>query len=149
MSNVVYSWKVNGLYKANAENVGKEIEVLGEQFSLKDVVSKAKEKGSCMHTLFEWDNKVAGEKYREIQAGKIVRCLVITRPEPKENPEKTNIRTFVSTNNRDNTYQSIKVVVNDKTEYNKLLDKAMQELKAFKEKYSCLAELHEIIALIG
>lgn len=149
MSDVVYSWKVDGLYKVDADKVGSEIESLGDMFSLKNVVDKAKHKGSSMHGLFEWDNEVAGGKYREIQAGRIVRCLVVTKTENNAVPEKTKIRTFVSTNNRDNTYQSIKVVVNDKTEYDKLLDKAMQELKAFKDKYSCLVELHEIMRLIG
>ena len=40
------------------------------------------------------------------------------------------------------------VMVKDEDEYQKLLEQARRELHVFKQKYSCLSELAEIIALI-
>ena len=45
-------------------------------------------------------------------------------------------------------YKQTIVMVKDEDEYKKLLDQAYLELHAFKQKYSCLSELAEILALI-
>lgn len=96
------AWKVDGFYKADASKVLDELSELGDEYSLSDVVEKAKDKNSEMHSIFEWDDSVAGEEYRKIQAGKMVRNLVIVRNDETE--EKTNVRYFVSTGKRDSTF---------------------------------------------
>jgi ADP-dependent phosphofructokinase/glucokinase len=45
-------------------------------------------------------------------------------------------------------YKPIKVIMQDKTEYEKLLERAWAELRAFKSKYAMLTELEEIFSLI-
>lgn len=140
------AWKVDGFYKANASKVLEELTELGDEYSLSDVVEKAKDKNSEMHSIFEWDDSVAGEEYRKIQAGKMVRNLVIVRNDETE--EKTNVRYFVSTGKRDSTYTPTRLVVRNQDAYEQLLERAYAELRAFKEKYSTLSELEEILALI-
>lgn len=140
------AWKVDGFYKADASKVLNELSELGDEYSLSDVVEKAKDKNSEMHSIFEWDDSVAGEEYRKIQAGKMVRNLVIVRNDETE--EKTNVRYFVSTGKRDSTYTPTRLVVRNQDAYEQLLERAYAELRAFKEKYSTLSELDEILALI-
>lgn len=140
------AWKVEGFYKADASKVLDELSELGDEYSLADVVEKAKDKNSEMHSIFEWDDSVAGEEYRKIQAGKMVRNLVIVRNDETE--EKTNVRYFVSTGKRDSTYTPTRLVVRNQDAYEQLLERAYAELRAFKEKYSTLSELEEILALI-
>lgn len=140
------AWKVEGFYKADASKVLDELSELGGEYSLADVVEKAKDKNSEMHSIFEWDDSVAGEEYRKIQAGKMVRNLVIVRNDETE--EKTNVRYFVSTGKRDSTYTPTRLVVRNQDAYEQLLERAYAELRAFKEKYSTLSELEEILALI-
>lgn len=140
------AWKVDGFYKADASKVLDELSELGDEYSLSDVVEKAKDKNSEMHSIFEWDDSVAGNKYREIQAGTMVRNLVIVRNDETE--EKTNIRCFVSTGKRDHTFTPTRLIVRNKSAYEELLERAYAELRAFKEKYSTLSELEEILALI-
>lgn len=125
-----------------------EIESLGNEYSLSDVVDMARDENSEMHSCFEWDDSVAGNKYREIQAGKMIRLLVITRENDDKKEEKTNIRYFVSTGKKDNTYTPTRLVVRNQTAYEELLEEAYAELRAFKAKYSSLKELDEILALI-
>ena len=140
------AWKVDGFYKADASKVLDELSELGDEYSLSDVVEKAKNKNSEMHSIFEWDDSVAGEEYRKIQAGKMVRNLVIVRNDETE--EKTNVRYFVSTGKRDSTYIPTRLVIRNQDAYEQLLERAYSELRAFKEKYSTLSELDEILALI-
>ena len=140
------AWKVDGFYKADASKVLNELSELGDEYSLSDVVEKAKDKNSEMHSIFEWDNSVAGNKYREIQAGTMVRNLVIVRHDETE--EKTNVRYFVSTGKRDSTYTPTRLVIRNQDAYEQLLERAYAELRTFKEKYSTLSELDEILALI-
>lgn len=140
------AWKVDGFYKADASKVLDELSELGDEYSLSDVVEKAKDENSEMHSIFEWDDSVAGEEYRKIQAGKMVRNLVIVRNDETE--EKTNVRYFVSTGKRDSTYTPTRLVIRNQDAYEELLKRALAELRAFKEKYSTLSELEEILALI-
>lgn len=140
------AWKVDGFYKADASKVLNELSELGDEYSLADVVEKAKDKNSEMHSIFEWDDSVAGEEYRKIQAGKMVRNLVIVRNDETE--EKTNVRYFVSTGKRDSTYTPTRLVIRNQDAYEQLLERAYAELRAFKEKYYTLSELEEILALI-
>lgn len=140
------AWKVDGFYKADASKVLNELSELGDEYSLSDVVEKAKDKNSEMHSIFEWDDSVAGEEYRKIQAGKMVRNLVIVRNDETE--EKTNVRYFVSTGKRDSTYTPTRLVIRNQDAYEQLLERAYAELRAFKEKYSTLSELEEILSLI-
>ncbi len=125
-----------------------EIESLGNEYSLSDVVDMARDENSEMHSCFEWDDSVAGNKYREIQAGKMIRLLVITRENDDKKEEKTNIRYFVSTGKKDNTYTPTRLIVRNQTAYEELLERAYAELRAFKTKYSSLKELDEILSLI-
>lgn len=140
------AWKVDGFYKADASKVLDELSELGDEYSLSDVVEKAKDENSEMHSIFEWDDSVAGEEYRKIQAGRMVRNLVIVRNDETE--EKTNVRYFVSTGKRDSTYTPTRLVIRNQDAYEQLLERAYAELRAFKEKYSTLSELEEILALI-
>lgn len=44
------AWKMNGIFKADAEKVASELEKLGNEYSLSDVVERAKDKKSEMHS---------------------------------------------------------------------------------------------------
>lgn len=142
-----YSWKIGGIYKANPQVIGEEIQSLGEHFTVKDIVNKARDNNSNLHNLLEWNDEIAGEKYREIQAGDIVRNLVIVKQvDGKE--KNTNIRVFVSSNKRDGVYKPITSVIRVQEEYEQLLQQALRELQAFKNKYKDLSELNEIFEVI-
>lgn len=143
------AWKLEGLYKADATKVVNELMELGEEYSLSDVVEKARNENSEMHGIFEWNDGIAGEEYRKIQAGKMVRNIIIVRENEKKESEKSNLRYFVSTGNRDNTYTPTKCFLRKNDGYEDLLNRAYMELRAFKKKYQSISELEEILALIN
>ena len=135
-------WKIDGIFKADASKVATEVKRLGDEITPKDITRFARAEGSELHKCFEWNDTVAGEKYREIQAQQILRYLVISKQ--VEDKEPVTYRLFVNTGDRDGKYKPMEYVVRQPFEYEKLLEAAKKELQAFKLKYSILVELSEL-----
>lgn len=136
-------WKLSGLYKANAEKVYSEIRSIGEEATAKQILDYARDENTELHKCFEWDDSVAAERWRQQQARVLVCNLVYEEPESQA---PTKIRVMQSTES--NTYKPVRLILQNKTEYEQLLEKALAELRAFKRRYQNLAELEEILALI-
>ena len=144
----MYKWKIEGVWKQDAEVVGNELQELAEENNLspESVLEKARDENSPLHNLFEWDDSVAAEKYRLNQARQIIQQIVIVKDHP--NAEPRMIRSFVTTSKNDGSYQLISAVVQDTDKYEVLLRRARLELQAFKEKYQSLVELKELFDVI-
>lgn len=139
-------WKNGyGFYKADANKVYEEIVSIGDDVKPEQIVDKARDIDTELHKCFEWDDAVAGEKYRVIQAREIVRLLVVEEEEPPT--DRPEIRTLHKTDDKSG-YKPIEIIVQKKDEYALLLERAWAELRAFKAKYAMLSELEEIMALI-
>lgn len=132
-------WSINGIIKADAQKVYKEIG--NTKVTPKELVEKARNNvNSELHKCFEWDDRIASEKYRIIQAERVIRMLVVTREDKKDTPK---IRQFQITSER-NVYQPTRLFIENKSEYEVLLARAKEELKAFRLRYKQLSELEEI-----
>lgn len=60
------------------------------------VVDEATPEGAALHHRFEWDNNVAGHKYRLVQARELIRSVLVTYKESDElGPQQA--RAFVAT----------------------------------------------------
>ena len=77
-----YSWEVGAIgsltSNMDANKVGAELEKLGEDITASGVVALARKKSSAMHDYFEWDDSIAGEKYRESQARTLIKMLKVS-----------------------------------------------------------------------
>lgn len=74
------------LSHTQAKVVGPELMKIEQKYgAIKpgDVVREAEQKGSSLHDYFTWDDKVAGQKYREDEARQIIRSIRIIKPEIK------------------------------------------------------------------
>lgn len=139
-----YSWNIEGFYKQDANEVGKELEKIGDELTPEKVVEVAKDENNILHEMFEWDDTIAGEKYRKMQAGNIIRAIRVDIVEDAEEKNK-KVRAFVTTK-RNSTYKPIEKVVKDIDQYALLLDKAYRELNYIKLKYENLKEIQELLA---
>ena len=83
----------------------------------------------------------AAEKFRLHQARQIV-CNLIVR-EVNDTQKEREIRVFYKTDNTDG-YKPITYIMRDEDEYQKLLSRAVSELKSFQKKYSTLKELEGV-----
>lgn len=134
-------WKVDGIFKADANECYREISSL-EQITPKAILDFARDENSELHKCFEWDNDLAAEKYRTIQAGNVIRMLYIV---PK-NADAPPVRVLSRTS--DTVYQPTRTFVKNQNEYEDLLKRALSELESFRLKYKTLSELEQVFEQI-
>lgn len=142
---MVYRWKLPGVIPVDAQTAGEELQrIFAERGELEpaDIVAESRDVGAPLHPCFEWNDEVAAEKYRQTQAAKIVRSI-LTVEETTSGPQE--VRAFVHVQEK---YCPISVVVNNADKMADLLEAALEELKAFRNKYRKLSELSAVMSAI-
>lgn len=138
-------WSIQGLHKGDAQKCYDECQTLSE-ITPESVLNKARGKKTELHKCFEWDDTVAGEKYRLIQARQIIQHFVIVTPE-EEDTEPVKVRSYQVTTQK-NVYEPTRVIMQKPDEYKALLKRAKAELESFKQRYKTLTELEELFEVI-
>lgn len=134
-------WKIKGIYKADAQKIADEIG--DNKISPQELLEKARNENSELHKCFEWDDSVAAEKYRLIQARQIIVNLVYKKVAKEEQP----VRCF-QISSEITVYQPTTQFLVQEDEYQALLKRAKSELESFKRRYSTLTELESVFEAI-
>lgn len=124
---------INGLYEEG-------------KMEASDLVDASRPENAPLHSLFEWNDSIAAEKYREDQARCIIRHVCVVQED--EEKESAPIRAFFQIDNESSAYEPTLVIMNDDEKYERLLDIAKRELKAFENKYRQLDELRNVFDAI-
>lgn len=140
---MVYRFKPGARLKASPQTVGKVCSQLEQdgKLSPEELVEVSRDEEAPLHDLFEWDDAIAGEKYRVYQAGYIIRSVEVVY-ESKE-PVRAFVPRFIK--HEQSTYQSISVAIKHKDTREYLLESARKEMQAFVRKYRNLEELSDLI----
>lgn len=141
---IIASWKMQGLFKADAQKVAEEIRTIGDEVTPEQIVEMARNEETELHKCFDWDDQSAAEKWRKQQARQIL-CYLVIKEETQENGS-VPLRVFYK--NDVGGYKPSERIFRQPDEYQKLLQTAYAELRMFKAKYARLQELSEILALI-
>ena len=141
------SWRpgCSGFFKgASADLCAQEIMSIGptEGVTPSQVLEKARDEGTELHKIFDWDNDVAAEKWRLNQAKKILNHIVIEVETPEK--KKETVRYFLKTEPM-GAYKQTTVIFESKSETEKLLQMARRELESFKMKYQTLCDMKNIV----
>jgi hypothetical protein len=148
-------WRKGSFFKADAKAALKEIEALNKRHGGYapdgSLVEHARSPKSVLHNDFEWDDSVAGDKYRLNTEKKIKRSLVVvTEGLNNGQSEPTEIRLFqrakIECGGKPqriwlNTFDMLK----DPEGRQQLVDNAKKELEAFTNKYKALSELSDVL----
>ena len=146
---MIYQWKLPGIMPVDAQTAGNELERIYSErgdISPAAVVDDSRPEAAPLHSCFEWDDAAAAEKYRETQARLIIRSIV-TVGESNRSAAPIETRAFVSADSCGG-YKPISVVVNHPEQLDCLLDRALRELEAFRQKYAVLKQLTPVFAAI-
>ena len=142
-----YEWKIPGLFKVDPVVAGEVCEQLATSdggLTPASLVEVARYEGHPLHNEFEWDDSIAAENFREIQAQTIIRNLVVKVVRPSG--EHVADRQFLNIPGGKSQYAPIGVVMN-RTDFNtKLLKSALNDMQIFKARYRRLAELSDVFA---
>lgn len=114
------------------------------------LVDDARGDAHPLHTRFEWDNAVAGDRYREVQAAQIIRSVKITYSETPEGEK--SVRAFLSVK-RDpdddlgaqSSYEPTEKVLTSDFQRELVLREFEREWRTFRARYSHLAEFAALI----
>lgn len=142
---MVYDWKIP-IFNVDANVAGKELERIyneNKELEPSHVVEASRPKDAPLHDCFEWDDAIAAENYREIQAGKLIRNITVIN-DSDSGEEMT--RAFV---NVQDTYRPLYVVLQSKDMTQDLLNSALRELRAFENKYKELKQLAPVFNAIA
>lgn len=144
-----YSWKNMG-FSANAQLVGEELEKLESagELTADEVLEFAKNNpDSETYKCFEWDDSVAGEKYRRYQASHIMTSISVTiKSEPKETQRVyLNIKSSIDNSRK---FKNVKEVLKNDKEYQQVLDNAKQAFIRTKEQYELLVNKEDLRRII-
>ena len=115
-----------------------------------NVVAEARDEAHPLHHRFEWDDTIAGEKYREIQAGALIRSVKITYTAKSGEQSVRGFLPIVREENAEvaaptTTYKPTEEVVADPFTRELVLREFKREWQRFQERYKHLAEFAEII----
>ena len=154
-----YSWNCYG-GKFSAQMVGEQFEAIEKRdgkLTKAAVVDAARAEDSPMHGMFEWDDAVAGELYRQDQAHFYIRHLEVEIVKVGSGNGKTvTTRGFmnvtpVNAGNREKAgayVNTLSATQNPET-YRIVLERAKNELRMFREKYRDIKELEPVFAVIN
>lgn len=144
---MIYKWKAGSRIKIDPQVAGDVCAELEKEGRLtpSELVDASRDEAAPLHGAFEWNDEVAAEKYREVQAGHIIRCLEIELVGSSE-----PVRAFfpVKVKGEGKGYTHIEAIMNDYDAKQTLLEKALAELASFKRKYKRLTELNNVFAAI-
>ena len=147
---MVYDWKRS--MPVTAQAVGEHFEQLENKFgevTPKIVLDVSRDENALLHSCFEWNNDVTAEKYRETQAGYIIRNLVVKVSVDDVQEEQKSVREFVNIKTEEaSTFMSIVKVMSDDDLRQQMLIAAKRELQSFKQKYAQLNELCDVFHAI-
>lgn len=112
------------------------------------VVDEARPKGAPLHDRFEWNDKLAGEAYRRVQAQQLIRSVRIEyTSEPSG--ERKFIRGFHSLRESGDAeregYAPTEEIAQDELAMRILLKQCEREISDLKRKYGHLAEFAELM----
>ena len=142
---MVYKYKFPNLFPVDANIAGEELASIYNEKGRcdpSDVVERSRPTDAPLHACFEWDDTVAAEKYREHQAGEIIRAIVTVTEEPNAPEATVETRAFVHV---EKTYHPISVVVQDEDKYAELMRNAMNDMVSFKKRYSQISKLKSVM----
>ena len=143
-----YAWKKGYPYKVSAQVAGEMCRQLEENGGLtaKRLVDANRPKDAPLHNAFEWNNREAAERWREQQARVMIASLITLDISAEV---KEPVRAFFNISYTDPEYESLDVIVQSEDKHAALLNRALNELRAFKLKYRVLSELNPVFEAIN
>lgn len=149
---MVYKWKdgIRGVAGITPEVAGKCIEKIIEMkgnITPVALLEAARSEKHPLHNYFIWDDAIAAERYRQEQAGYIIRHIVI---EPENiTDSKIQVRAFVNVEeDKESHYTTIGNAMANPALREQVISKAYKELKSWENKYWDLKEFAEVFDAI-
>jgi len=121
------------------------VEKLGRGLEPADLLEHARPADSPLHHLFQWDDKIAAEKYRIIQANYLFRSVMVVHPQIAQ---EVHMLTHLHMHNEPPAYYTLDQIRRDPLKYEQMVLQCVKELKAVLSKYRAVLGVAPIMAKI-
>jgi hypothetical protein len=108
------------------------------------VLEHARDPGSALHDEFEWDDTKAGEAFRLVQAGALIRSVRIKVVTESDNPKRVSIsvqRAIVSVPSLRGSDEGSYVPITALADTTELVREIIEQLERLKKKHENLTQL--------
>jgi hypothetical protein len=110
------------------------------------VVDEARDPQHVLHSRFEWDDSVAGEKYRRAQAQELIRSVKVVYREATETERAKSVRAFHAIRREHgHVYEPAEKVVEDPFAKKLLLADMEREWRALFRRYQDFKEFADMV----
>lgn len=146
----VYQWRPRTTFNVDPQVAGEELEKIrghnSGELTADAVVKAAAEKASPLHALFDWNDATAAHEYRLSQAGTLIRSIVVTVTKGDE-PQTEPLKVTVKREPRAGGAAAAKVIPPEELRRRRL-ERAWEELAAWRQQYGDLAEFAAVGAML-
>ena len=144
-----YSYRRGFNFKVPAQVVGETLEGLAQSGELtsKRFLDVSRPETASTHSMFEWDDSVAAERYRLQQATVAINSVevqIVNEATATVTSQAAFVNVVSKAPARTGSFTPIEVALSDENMRNALLGNALNELKAFRRKYNQLSELADV-----
>ena len=156
---MIYQWSGNGfgdtsLHNADPQAVGERLEQLrakkGEGITTQEVVDDARPKSSATHALFEWNDSIAAEQWRNNQAGMVLRSIrFVFNEDETEEPRQVIANVSIVDPEGRRVYMSSIAALSDSDLRGQILAEAFRSLEQMRTRFHHLEELNGVMNAIG
>lgn len=149
-----YKWdkKFATIGVVDAQVVGERIEALREQKgnALKpaDVVEDARPDDAPTHGLFEWNDMLAANHWRQNQAREVLRSIRIVMYDDQGVERQIIANVHVELSPRNHAYVPIQVAIADDDMRQQILAEALRYLRGWQARYEHLEALRPVVRAI-
>lgn len=155
-----YSYRSGYSYKVPAQTVGKALESIEEKegkVTSASFLEYSRPETSDTHSMFEWNDSIAAEKYRLRQSAAIigqieVEIQYIDTPQEASEIQITPVPAFVNVAGKSTrasaTFVNVIAAHEDSALWKQVMQNALGELNTFKRKYARYKEFAKVISAI-
>jgi hypothetical protein len=149
-----FRWADGFHIKGDAQQIGEYLDTLRPDDSwptAPEVVDAARPKSSPLHTFFEWNNKIAGEKFREEQARYMLRSIHVLVEHSNTPNQERYTRAFLPIRGEEKPremYVPFAEVMSREDFRAQAVKRAGDEMLAFRRKYSDIKEFAAVFEAI-
>ena len=117
----------------------------GGVLTAETVLEDARKKSSPLHRFFEWDDSVAAEFWRREQARQLIRQHYVVVSYGGQDTAPTRATVVVEMPSGDRAYTQTVVSLVDEDFSDQVLERAKQELRAWRSRYERFKEMSEMV----
>ena len=144
---MVYQWRENSRFPVGAQIAAERLNKIKKSYGSitpHAVVDDAADPRSPLHPCFEWDDEIAAENFRLVQARKLIGSIVVAEIDDEIVAAETRAFVHVTVDNNVR-YEPIQIAMANNAMRDEVLSRAKREIKLWRARYAAYEEFANLM----